>query len=93
MNHIVLLGKVQRSSHWAGLYEVTRDAQPIYCELDVNGFIVCAGFSGHGFMHGRISGKLMAEKILGGKFSSVDVSILVVKRFEKGRLIQEYNVV
>ena len=88
-----LVEKAQRASHWAGLYEVTPDAHPIYGETDVNGFYVCAGFSGHGFMHGPISGKLMAEKILDGKFSSVDVSMLDLKRFEEGRLIQEYNVV
>jgi hypothetical protein len=35
----------------------------------------------------------MAEKILDGKFSSVDVSMLDLKRFEEGRSIQEYNVV
>jgi sarcosine oxidase, subunit beta len=88
-----LIEKAQRASHWAGLYEVTPDAHPIYGETDVNGFYVCAGFSGHGFMHGPISGKLMAEKILDGKFSSVDVSMLDLKRFEEDRLIQEYNVV
>ncbi len=88
-----LLEKAQRASHWAGLYEVTPDAHPIYGGTSVDGFYVCAGFSGHGFMHGPISGKLMAEKILDGKFSSVDVSMLDLKRFEEGRLIQEYNVV
>jgi sarcosine oxidase, subunit beta len=88
-----LVEKAQRVSHWAGLYEVTPDAHPIYGETTVNGFYVCTGFSGHGFMHGPISGKLMAEKILDNKFSSVDVSMLDLKRFEEGRLIQEYNVV
>ncbi len=88
-----LIEKAQRASHWAGLYEVTPDAHPIYGETNVNGFFVCTGFSGHGFMHGPISGKLMAEKILDGKFSSVDVSMLDMKRFEEDRLIQEYNVV
>jgi sarcosine oxidase subunit beta len=88
-----LVEKAQRVSHWAGLYEVTPDAHPIYGETNVNGFYICAGFSGHGFMHGPISGRLMAEKILDGKFSSVDVSMLDLKRFEEGRLIQEYNVV
>ena len=83
-----LIEKAQRASHWAGLYEVTPDAHPIYGETNVNGFYVCTGFSGHGFMHGPISGKLMAEKILDNKFSSVDVSMLDLKRFEEGRLIQ-----
>jgi sarcosine oxidase subunit beta len=88
-----LVEKAQRVSHWAGLYEVTPDAHPIYGGENVNGFYVCAGFSGHGFMHGPISGKLMSEYILDGKFSSVDVSMLDLKRFEEDRLIQEYNVV
>ena len=88
-----LVEKASRASHWAGLYEVTPDAHPIYGGTDINGFTLCTGFSGHVFMHGPISGKLMSEFILDGKFSSVDVSSLDLKRFEEGRLIQEYNVV
>jgi sarcosine oxidase subunit beta len=88
-----LIEKASRASHWAGLYEVTPDAHPIYGGTDVKGFYLCTGFSGHGFMHGPISGKLMSEFILDGRFSSVDVSMLDLKRFEEGRLIQEYNVV
>lgn len=88
-----LLEKASRASHWAGLYEVTPDAHPIYGGTDVKGFFLCTGFSGHGFMHGPISGKLMSEFILDGRFSSVDVSMLDLKRFEEGRLINEYNVV
>ena len=88
-----LVERAQRVSHWAGLYEVTPDAHPIYGGTNVNGFYVCTGFSGHGFMHGPISGKLMSECILDGKFSSVDVSMLDLNRFEEDRLIQEYNVV
>ena len=88
-----LVEKASRASHWAGLYEVTPDAHPIYGETDVEGFLVCAGFSGHGFMHGPISGKLMSELILDGRFKSVDVSTLDLARFNEGRLIKEYNVV
>jgi sarcosine oxidase subunit beta len=88
-----LVEKASRAAHWAGLYEVTPDAHPIYGGTDVKGFFLCTGFSGHGFMHGPISGKLMSEFILDGKFSSVDVSMLDLNRFKEGRLIQEYNVV
>lgn len=88
-----LLEKASRASHWAGLYEVTPDAHPIYGATEVNGFLLCTGFSGHGFMHGPISGRLMSEFILDGKYSSLDVSMLDLKRFEEGRLIKEYNVV
>ncbi len=88
-----LLEKASRASHWAGLYEVTPDAHPIYGQTNVDGFLLCTGFSGHGFMHGPVSGKLMSELILDGKFSTVDVSMLDLARFEEGRLIKEYNVV
>jgi len=88
-----LLDKASRASHWAGLYEVTPDAHPIYGKTNVEGFLVCAGFSGHGFMHGPVSGKLMSELILDGRFSTVDVSMLDLARFEEGRRIKEYNVV
>jgi sarcosine oxidase subunit beta len=88
-----LVEKAGRAAHWAGLYEVTPDAHPIYGATWVEGFYVCTGFSGHGFMHGPVSGRLMSEFILDGKFSTVDVSMLDLARFEEGRLIKEYNVV
>ncbi|MGA2502718.1 MAG: FAD-binding oxidoreductase [Anaerolineales bacterium] len=87
------LEKVGLLSHWAGLYEVTPDAHPIYGKTTVEGFYIVAGFSGHGFMHGPISGKLMSECILDGKFLSLDVSFLDLARFKEGRQIREYNVV
>lgn len=93
LQRMPLLEHARRAAHWAGLYEVTPDAHPIFGGCHVEGFMICSGFSGHGFMHGPIAGKLMSEYILEGKFSSVDVSMLDLKRFEEGRLIQEYNVV
>jgi sarcosine oxidase subunit beta len=81
------------ASHWEVLYEVTPDAHPIFGRTPVEGLLVVAGFSGHGFMHGPISGKLMTELILDGAFRSVDVSRLDLARFDEGRMIREYNVV
>ena len=88
-----LLERASRASHWAGLYEVTPDAHPIFGGSNIKGFTICTGFSGHGFMHGPIAGKLMTEYILDGKFSTMDVSMLDLARFDEGRLIKEYNVV
>lgn len=88
-----LLEKASLASHWAGLYEVTPDAHPIFGRTPVEGLYVCAGFSGHGFMHGPVAGKLMSEIILEGSARTVDVSALDLERFERGRLIPEYNVV
>ncbi|MBN2386019.1 MAG: FAD-binding oxidoreductase [Anaerolineales bacterium] len=87
------LEKAELVSHLAGLYEVTPDAHPIYGPTPVEGFLVVAGFSGHGFMHGPVSGKLMAEYILDGGFKTLDVAMLDLARFTEGRPIQEYNVV
>jgi sarcosine oxidase subunit beta len=88
-----LLNKSSLASRLAGLYEVTPDAHPIFGKTPVGGFFVCTGFSGHGFMHGPVSGVLMSEIILEGQAQAVDVSMLDLARFAEGRLIREYNVV
>jgi sarcosine oxidase subunit beta len=93
MERMPLLERASRVSHWAGLYEVTPDAHPIFGGSPVKGFNICAGFSGHGFMHGPVAGKLMTEYILDGEFTTLDVSMLDLARFEEERLIKEYNVV
>ena len=93
IERLPLLERASRASHWAGLYEVTPDAHPIFGGCRLQGFTICTGFSGHGFMHGPVAGQLMTEYILDGKFSTVDVSMLDLARFEEGRLIKEYNVV
>jgi sarcosine oxidase, subunit beta len=88
-----MLEQARLSSRLAGLYENTPDAHPIYGVTPIDGFYIVTGFSGHGFMHGPISGLLMSEIILDGQASTVDVSLLDLARFEEGRLIHEYNVV
>ncbi len=88
-----LVEKAGMVSHWAGLYEVTPDAHPVFGKTPVDGFLVVGGFSGHGFMHGPVSGKLMTELILDGGFRTLDVSMLDLARFDEGREIREYNVV
>ncbi len=93
IQRLPMLERAGRAAHWAGLYEVTPDAHPIFGQTPVDGFHVVAGFSGHGFMHGPVAGKLMTEFILDGAFKTVDVSALDLARFEEGRLVREYNVV
>ncbi|GAB4523486.1 MAG: FAD-binding oxidoreductase [Anaerolineales bacterium] len=88
-----LLERAGVVSRVAGLYEITPDAHPIIGHTPIEGFYILAGFSGHGFMHGPIAGKLMAELLLDGTAHSVDVSMLDLARFAEGRPIREYNVV
>ncbi|HSB65368.1 MAG TPA: FAD-dependent oxidoreductase [Anaerolineales bacterium] len=93
VKRIPLIERVGLISRLAGLYEVTPDDHPIFGKTPIEGYYLISGFSGHGFMHGPIAGKLMAEIILDGKASTLDVSMLDLARFHEGRLIQEYNVV
>jgi sarcosine oxidase subunit beta len=81
------------ASRLAGLYEVTPDAHPILGTTPVEGFYVCAGFSGHGFMHGPICGLLMAEEILRGRATTLDIDPLRITRFIERKTVDEYNVV
>ncbi|MEE8283055.1 MAG: hypothetical protein V3R47_06025, partial [candidate division NC10 bacterium] len=53
------------------------------------GFYLACGFSGHGFMHGPVAGKLIAELILNGRTTGIDITPLSPRRFREAQLIQE----
>jgi sarcosine oxidase subunit beta len=76
---------------WAGLYAVTPDHHPIV-EETVPGFVDAVGFSGHGFQHAPATGQIVAELVVDGEASLVDVSRLSSDRFEDGDHIDERNV-
>jgi len=79
--------------HWAGLYEVTPDAQPIIGRLGgCENFLIASGFSGHGFMLSPISGRLLSEIVVHGKTLTVDIADYSVDRFS-GTYQIETNVV
>ena len=85
-----LLADTELAAEWAGLYEVTPDDQPILGRLPyADGLFICAGFSGHGLMHGPAAGLLMAEEILDGRATTIDIDGLRWGRSGVG----EYNVV
>ena len=75
---------------WGGLYEISPDNHAILGPFPgVEGFILANGFSGHGFQHSPIVGKVIAELITQGKATTIDISPLSIERFEKGKLILE----
>jgi sarcosine oxidase subunit beta len=80
-------------SAWAGLYEMTPDRHPIVGPSPVPGLWIAAGFSGHGFQHGPIVGKLVAEAVVDGSARSVDIRVLSLDRFASGSVIGEAHVV
>lgn len=74
---------------YTGLYDVTPDWNPILGKVEeVEGFYMCAGFSGHGFKIAPCIGELMAEEIVLGKTVGIDIRSFALSRFEKGSLIQ-----
>lgn len=91
-NLLPFLKNLRVVRQWAGLYNITPDAQPILDESSkIDGFYMAVGFSGHGFMIAPMTGILMAEMITGEDLS-LDIK-LDLERFEKGRLILEPSVV
>ena len=73
----------------AGLYENSPDHHAILGGCDVEGLYFANGFSGHGVMHSPATGRALAEIILDGEASFLDVSSLHIDRFAKGELLHE----
>jgi sarcosine oxidase subunit beta len=76
---------------WAGLYDMTPDGSPIIGETDVKNFYHSTGYSGHGFMLGPVTGRILAQSITGAK-PDIDFSTLDYRRFEQGELIVEHSI-
>ncbi len=88
------IGDTAVHKSWAGSYETSPDANPILGRVaGLEGFIVANGFSGHGFQHAPGVGQLIAEEIIDGKASTVDISAFSIERFSKERTEVEHGVV
>lgn len=75
---------------YGGILEHTPDKHPILGPApEPGGFYLACGFSGHGFQHSPIVGRVMAEVILDGQASSVDIAPLRYERFAEGKLNEE----
>jgi sarcosine oxidase subunit beta len=94
VERLPLLADAELVAEWAGLYEVTPDDQPILGRLPgVENLFMCAGFSGHGLMHGPAAGLVAAEEILDGRAHTIDIDVLRWERFQGAAEGGEYNVV
>ncbi len=90
MYRVPAFEKAKIARGWGGLYEISPDNHAILGPFPgIEGFILANGFSGHGFQHSPIAGKVIAELITQGRATTVDISPLSVERFEKGNLILE----
>ena len=69
------------SRAWAGLYEMTPDANPLIGQSGaVSGLYVIAGFSGHGFQHSPAAGRILAD-LIAGRDAGLDLSPFAPDRF------------
>jgi len=90
LHRVPVLECAEIEGGWAGSYEISPDNHAIMGEVvELEGFFVAGGFSGHGFQHSPAAGKVMAELILDEPLS-IDISSLAVERFSKGQLIPEF---
>lgn len=80
---------VVREKCRAGLYENSPDHHAILGGCEIGGLYFANGFSGHGVMHSPATGRALAEIILDGKASFLDVSCLSIDRFSNGNLLHE----
>ena len=73
---------------WSGLFTTTPDWHPVLDRVEgIEGLYCAVGFSGHGFKLSPMITQVMAELIT-GEPTSVDISMLDLKRFEEGRLMR-----
>ena len=88
------IGDTAIHKSWAGSYETSPDANPILGRVpEVEGFILANGFSGHGFQHAAGVGQLIAEEILDGKASTLDITPFSIERFASAGAEVEHGVV
>jgi sarcosine oxidase subunit beta len=81
------------SHAWAGLYEMTPDANPIIGPSPhVDGLFTIAGFSGHGFQHSPAAGRILAD-LIAGRDPDFDLTPFRADRFSRGAQPREGLVV
>ncbi|XOB97459.1 NAD(P)/FAD-dependent oxidoreductase [Deinococcota bacterium DY0809b] len=86
-------GLDHRASWW-GYYAVTPDHNPILGWMPgVEGWVNAAGFSGHGVQQAAAVGRAIAEEVLDGRAHTIDIDPLRYERLERGRKVQERNIV
>jgi sarcosine oxidase subunit beta len=78
--------EIDRDACWAGLYEMTPDRHALLgvAHGGAENFYLANGSSGHGVMHSPALGQLLAEIILDGEATTLDVRPLRPSRFDEG---------
>ncbi|MFT4194586.1 NAD(P)/FAD-dependent oxidoreductase [Ottowia sp.] len=80
---------------WSGLYEVNElDGNPVIGAWNsrLPNLYTVAGFSGHGMMHAPAAGRGIAELVVHGRFTTLDLSRLGYERVEKNQAYAEEGI-
>ena len=77
-------------SSYAGCYDVTPDWNPVISRTAIDGLIVAAGFSGHGFKIAPAVGRLIADLIVDGRSADprIPESDFRLSRFAEGERLK-----
>jgi sarcosine oxidase subunit beta len=75
---------------YAGCYDVTPDWNPVISRTELDGLVVAAGFSGHGFKIAPAVGKLVADLVVDGHSSDprIPETDFRLSRFAEGELLK-----
>jgi sarcosine oxidase subunit beta len=84
------LAEASISHAWAGLYEVTPDANPIIGPAPgVDGLFLINGFSGHGFQHSPAAGRILAD-VIAERDPRFDLTPFDLRRFAASGVAGEH---
>ncbi len=85
--------KLERA--WAGYFEMNSfDHNALLGAAEsIDNFLFMNGFSGHGMQQSPVVGRAIAELILEGRFSTLDLSELLFSRIAANRPLRETNVI
>jgi sarcosine oxidase subunit beta len=84
------LAKLRIELVWGGLIDRTPDVIPVLDAVEgYPGLVVGAGFSGHGFGIGPISGEILANLATSGNDDRFDLAPFRLSRFADGRVKRE----
>ncbi|MHC8381289.1 NAD(P)/FAD-dependent oxidoreductase [Pseudomonas sp. LB3P14] len=90
-HRIPAMEQIRLQRAWAGHYEMNLlDHNGIVGAHDqIKNFLIATGFSGHGVMHSPATGRGIAELIVHGRFTSLDLSPLGYERIRDNKPIVE----
>ena len=79
--------KAEFITGYAGRETANPDSHPIIDRAEgIDGLYICTGFGGHGFQLSPMVGALMAELMLDGRATTIDISPLRMSRSRAGDL-------